>query len=529
MFGSKPAVARAIQTAATGPVLKTRAAVKKKAAAAVSANPMQQIVNRYIASLLTPKQQQAQAQAGIDAQLKASLAAINTAYGQENTTLQRQQERARTYALALNSMRDMSGAQTEADYQNAAARIQGLGTGLTGTIADAQQQTANDAAAKIAAATGGLGQAQGLDVAGLKNIAQYTGVTMPATDLYSEAANQAAQARLQQDVRGQQVENIAGDWGQKIADAAMAHAGKVADVQATRPSLYQAAIQAAQTGNRSDLATIISALALQNTPAQTPSKIALTGAKTKGTEATTKKTVATTAATKTGTKVKVATAEGTTPTGNKPAPGNYFVGSNPKTRVAQPIPPHQKLDPTDPTYQRTVPDPNNPPPGQHYNPKTKSFQVNPSTASASKKATPVQLGKMNPAQLASNGYYRPSPGAAPQKIPTGSHVDTVKDPNKLIPDKAPTGPKPPKASDIKIYSSEVTAALKPPKSGSNAYLKPDPSQTPLDKVANGPRYIPRIPTAQARAQLLALYPANMRKLPQVIAFVNTTLAGAGFK
>ena len=238
------------------------------------------ILNRYIASLLTPQQQAAQTRQWIDAQIKSGIADINRSAATDRSRILQQQDRARQFALALGSMRDASGAQTEADYTNAAARIQGLGTGLTGTVFDAQQAQADQAAADIAAATGGLGKAAPLDVAGLRNVAQYTGVTMPSTDLYAEAASRAGQARVQQDMRAQQIANIAADYDVKLNEAEKQRLADVATLAGKRPSLYQEAIQGMQAGGRSDMATILSALALQNTQAKTAAEITKTGAET---------------------------------------------------------------------------------------------------------------------------------------------------------------------------------------------------------------------------------------------------------
>lgn len=314
----------------------------KKSATQTTQDTLTQVTNRYIASLQTPAQQAAQQNSLINASLAASKAATNAAYDQQSKTLLQQQARAHQYAMALGSLRDASGDQVTADYRNAAHDIQGLGTGLTGTIADSQQATANDAAQRIAAATGGHGVAQGLDTEGLKNIAQYTGVTMPSTDLYEEAASQAAQARLAQDMRGQQVENLASDYGTKVTDLASERAGKLAELAATRPSLYQSAITAAQSGNRSDLATIISALALQNQTAKVPSEISKNTAT--GKAATASGQAATTRA-----GVAVGKETGIIMVNGKPtlAGNHYWVGPG-KTKTAV-IPKNQMLDPRDPT------------------------------------------------------------------------------------------------------------------------------------------------------------------------------------
>lgn len=308
-------------------------------------DPMTRIVNRMIADMLTPKQQAAQAQQSVDAQIKLALAGMRSSTLAEQEQAKHQAARAQQYAMALGSLRDMSGLQTEADYTNAAQRIQGLGTGLTGTIADSQQAGANQAAAQIAAATQGLGQAQGLDVEGMKNIAQYTGVAMPATNLYSEAANRAGQARLDQDVRAAKVGNIAQDYLQKGTEAQQELQRKRIELEQTRPSLYTQALQSAQGSGNSNVATIISALALQNTAAKTPSEIAENTANAG-------KSKATGAAATTNAATGAAKVTGITKDGNLVG-GFYFNG--PGTKTASKIPSGMHLYDGDPTGHVIVP------------------------------------------------------------------------------------------------------------------------------------------------------------------------------
>jgi hypothetical protein len=438
------------------------------------ADPMTRITNRLIADMLTPKQQQAQAASSVDAQIKIALAGMRSSTLAAQQQANQQAERAQNYAMALGSMRDLSGAQTEADYQNAAARIQGLGTGLTSTVAEAQQAGANDAAARIAAATQGLGTAKGLDVAGLQNIAQYTGVTMPATNLYSEAASQAAQSRLSQDVRAAKVGQIAQDYLQKGTEAQQELQRKRTELETTRPSLYQTAISNLKSGGRSDVATIISALALQNTAAKTPSEIAknVAGAKatTAGAAATTGKTF------------------GHDAKGN--LAGGFYYGGPGKTQTTK-IPTDWRLFTEGTGAEKT----------HLIVPKGAFFW----------KGT----GHTNPQPIPKNYMLDP-------KDPTNH---TIK-PNPAAVSQGGKTPGEKTQALIKTWSDTVDKSILAPNSPYTHDVA-DPYE-----VAKGyakPRYVPSMTYAQAFASLLAKVPPGLQKNAQMIANINGSLQRAGYK
>lgn len=453
----------------------------KKTTTQTAQDTLAQITNRYIASLLTPKQQAAQNTAWINASLKASEAQTNAAYDRQAKTLADQQARAKQYGLAFDSLRDMSGLQVGADYTNAARNLQGLGTGLTGAIAEAQQQESAQQAQQIAAATQGFGQAKPLDVAGMQNISQYTGVLKPAGNLYEEAANQAAEARWNQDIRAQQIKDLATEYGTKKQGVESDRAAKLAEIAATRPSLYQQAMQTAQSGSRSDMATIISALALQNQTAKVPSEIG--------------ENVASAAATKSNAGVNVAKVTGVTKDG-KLVGGYYW--SAPGQKTAGKIPEGMRLYEGDPTHHVVVPK------GEFY------FRGK---------------GMNDPQPIPKN--WMPDP-ADP------SHHKIVKNPFAFAPPTTPASGETPAQKNRRVqglvtkWASTIDKAMT---TAGSPYAE-DVANPILEKAGTAkPQWVPKpgMTYAKAFADIVKRLPAELRKNPQMIANVNTSLARAGFK
>lgn len=444
-----------------------------------------QIFSRYLGQMLPPAQQAAQARQSVDDEIKKAMLGYQNSYATEKAALKQQQDRASGFAMAALNLGGQDQKQVIDQYNAAAGNIAGLGGLLTGAVGEAQRASADQTQQQIAALTEGRNAATGLDTAGMQNIARYTGVEMPSQDLYKEAVSAGAEAKFNRRADAEQIDAIARDYGQKILAAAHELDRNKVALEATRPGLYREAVNSLAASSRSDLATMLQAAALQNT-------IRSSGVSNAGTVATTTATTAKTT--------------GRLP-GGKLAPG--FYEPNGKGTTPQPIPSGSVINPNDTT-------------------KLKPAPKAPSSGGTTK-LTPVQLNAMNPAQLAAAGYYRPSAGAAPQKITYGFHVDTAKNPYKLVPDGSSGGPKPPKDSDIKIYNGYVTKALTPTKTSGGAYLKKDPTQDPRSVVLDGPRWVPAMSIAAARTKLLNQYPARMRKLPQVIAFVNNALLAAGFK
>jgi len=490
----------------------TTGATKAKAKAkAKKPDAFNRFINRFTASLLTPAQQAAQTKAAVNAQIQQGLADLKAQAATERTSVLQQQARARQFALALGSLRDIDQAQAGVLYTNAARDIQGLGTGLTGAVAEAQQRVADEDAARIAAATEGLGKAAPLDVAGMRNVAQYTGVTLPSETLYGQAASQAALAKLRTDMGAQQIANIATDYDQKlqtIADELKREQGKLTS---KRPSLYTEALQSVQGGQRQDVATLISALALQNALAKTPSEIA--------------KTKAETAATKAGTQVTqgktIAQAnwdKGLLRDGSDVRDGYYFAGKG-KTNPS-PIPEGKMWDPRDPTHHSLA-----------------NIPVTPTTRPGGKapQYTPQQLanwekGLLHDGSDVRAGFYFGGPGRTnPTTIPNNFHIDP-RDHTKIIRDT-----KPPPAGESKAAKTarldglvkDFTTRLDDD-SIISSYSRDTRDAVDIE-LGEPPQWRPLMTYAQARAKLLASVSKEIRADSRVLSLIDTFLTSHGYR
>jgi hypothetical protein len=254
------------------------------------------LYNSIYGNMETPAQQAARLQKGINSQIAAETAANRATLNEtlaanreitraQQVQLANQQARAMGFSRAIGSLQAQEGKQVYSDYERAAQNIQGLGTGLSGAVLDAQQVAADQVASGIEQASGGVNTARpSFDLEGLKNTTQYLGTTAPARDLFSEAANQAAAARLRNVASAQGIRNLAEDYGQKSVEAQGLLAGEQRKaqttysaeqrkLQATRPDLYAKAVEAARSGYRQDAATAVSALTLANTGMATQADI----------------------------------------------------------------------------------------------------------------------------------------------------------------------------------------------------------------------------------------------------------------
>jgi hypothetical protein len=288
---------------------------------------------QFRSTLLTPAQQSAQVAKQVNTGLSAALAQIASSYRASQQQTSNQATRAQGYAQALANMTATAPNQIADIYNQAAERLKGWGTGLTGAYAEAEQQANDRATAALAAtgtptatATGNL-PVSSYDPAALRNVLQYTGVVAPGKNLQEEAANAAALARFQRASDVSQVGAIAQDYLQKGQALAAEMAGKKADLLATRPELiekaaaelrsqtgqgWQSFLSALQSSRSADIqqrASDIQAKYLENTLGKTQADITGYYRGTDGKLHPTAETVQ--AAAKATAKVKAATAKAT--------------------------------------------------------------------------------------------------------------------------------------------------------------------------------------------------------------------------
>jgi hypothetical protein len=222
-------------------------------------NAFNQFLNRTQASLLTPAQMAQYSMAQANAQIAGSMAGINAgAYAQQAMEAQRALG-AQGYAQALANAQRPDAATIADQYRQSAQFLQGLGTGLTGSVQAAQQQEANQTAQRLAAV--GAPQIPGtpgvnFDPAQVRSALQYADVVQPSTSLAGQATNEYALAAA----RGAAGVANVGYQGQ-LALNNVAQAQLQANIQkyqllAQRPEIYQQAL----AGYRSNQLQLLASL-----------------------------------------------------------------------------------------------------------------------------------------------------------------------------------------------------------------------------------------------------------------------------
>src|SRR5215831_5821658 len=210
------------------------------------ATPYDKILAQARANLQTPGQGANIANQQVSAQIDAALGASNASSKLEQQQFADLQNRAMGFASGLGDLLTREAPSVGQAYQNAANALGSYGTGLTGAVAADQQAVADKARAQVAGLIGeqNAGLVGGYDIPGLRSTAQYTGVTLPASDLGAQAATAV---RLQNAAATQgygEVAQTARDYAQQAIDALNQRAAERAKIIAQRPELYQTALQA---------------------------------------------------------------------------------------------------------------------------------------------------------------------------------------------------------------------------------------------------------------------------------------------
>jgi hypothetical protein len=206
---------------------------------------------------VSPKALRASASSDVTAQIKAAAAANAAAVAGQKIAFENQGRRASGFATALANLTKPDTAAIVDQYRQSADRLRGFGTGLTGAVADAQQAQADKNAADVSRVTGGLGSVASYDIPNMRNVAQMLGVVMPATSLEERGLNSIADANATYASQVGGIGSIAQEYMQKGSDLDSEVAAKNAALQASRPSLFNEALKAAQENARSNIATSI--------------------------------------------------------------------------------------------------------------------------------------------------------------------------------------------------------------------------------------------------------------------------------
>jgi len=270
--GAKPPV-----TPRSIAVAKANAAAKAVAAAKTAAAPtsMQAIINDYWAHRQTPAQQKAASTAEVNSAINQGVRGINSATAAETAKLNAAAARAQNYALAVAKLQADDPKQIQDAYLRSASTLGSLGQGLTGSALEAQQAAAKEAVDAVSRATsGGVTDLTGVvNPSDARSALLYSNVTIPGSTMAEEGAAAFADAKARNVATKFGVEQVAQDYLHKASDLTIESARKIADLRATRPDLFQKAIDSYRSAGRQDIATILQAMALANTQANTQSLI----------------------------------------------------------------------------------------------------------------------------------------------------------------------------------------------------------------------------------------------------------------
>lgn len=229
-------------------VLKTRTAAAAPPPAA--ADPWAPIIALARSSIQTPQQILALSRSRAATDETAALAAQKAQTDAEIARINAQGTRAQGFAQALAKLSSGQDDQAMANYTTAAQTLQGLGTGLTGAVAEGYQSGADRAAEVVRNLTGGLGQVNAPAAADIRNASQYAGVTSPALTLAASAPNAAALARAEAAQRVAGISQIGQGYDAQATQAIEQAAADRRALIAKRPSTIQDLVQQL-TENRS--------------------------------------------------------------------------------------------------------------------------------------------------------------------------------------------------------------------------------------------------------------------------------------
>lgn len=246
-------------------VTKTRTKRAAVRVAAEKANPFGALMQRYQAAIPTPQQQIAQAHQAVNQEIQAGLAGYRASSKAEQQVAENQAKRAQGFATSLANLTATAPSSVANEYTQAADRIRAYGTGLTGELGQQFQGSADAAAQHLANQGANVGGTTvgSYDPASLRNTLQYTGVVLPGTTLEQQAAGAKGFAQTQRRAQTAQIGNIAQQYRQKKLDMQHELALRAQALQATRPDLYQKALAGLQAAGTQNMATLVSALALQ--------------------------------------------------------------------------------------------------------------------------------------------------------------------------------------------------------------------------------------------------------------------------
>jgi hypothetical protein len=234
------------------------------------------LINQYIrASLQTPAQQRKQARRETNLAIKDSMRQLRTTVQREREGLLREQYGQGAWAGLLRGYGAEGSAESQA-IKDAYARAAGITSQaaqgfITPTIAQQQQYATagQEASQAVAGYTGDVGTAApGANAAVLGYLA-----SLPRGTFEAEARAEAAGLGSAAAQAGAPFAFRQAELGQALRDLRDEYTMAVRDIQAKRPGMLQEALTGLRGERRSDFASIINALYLQNTLGRTQAEL----------------------------------------------------------------------------------------------------------------------------------------------------------------------------------------------------------------------------------------------------------------
>jgi hypothetical protein len=211
---------------------------------AVVPRPLAPNPNAIIPGLGITRAAQNWLQSQVNQQITASEAGAKAAMTLQQQQADQQAARAQNYALALAQLTKPDSSVIGQAYTDAANRLNAYGTGMTGSVADAQRGVASQVQAALAAqGTPAVETAKvgSYDPTQQQAVNQFAGVVIPGTTLDTQRAASMAEAEMGKAAGTMNIQNIVGQYLAKKQQAADQYAAAISQTEAQRPTLWQKA------------------------------------------------------------------------------------------------------------------------------------------------------------------------------------------------------------------------------------------------------------------------------------------------
>src|SRR5262245_50437062 len=220
-----------------------QAFMNQRAQSCAPTTPWDDYIKLAKSAIQTPAQIQTSARQTAAADEAAALARQKAVSDQIISQYNNQAARAQGFARALGQLQAGEDQQAQARYQAAANTLTGIGTGLTGDVAQRYQEGVDATREMVNRVTGGLGQVSAPEAADLRNAGLVAGSTLPARSLAESAVNAANLAQADAAARRQNIALIGQAYTSKADEAIAQAASDARALVAQRPATIQQLVQ----------------------------------------------------------------------------------------------------------------------------------------------------------------------------------------------------------------------------------------------------------------------------------------------